>query len=135
MGFCLSVCSLAHVHLTEQAQPPRNPHHAPRSHMRAGFTCRETLKQVFNISRDSRHLPDVGCVQDLCCKLSEAVMISQTEPAGDTVGGTQEALGRMGHIETGAAHSAGVIHRHTGLIMHVSLSPTSIMTGSLDSFL
>lgn len=37
-----------------------------------------------------------------------AVAISQTETAGDTVGGTQEALGDTGHIQTGAAWSVGV---------------------------
>lgn len=56
-------------------------------------------------------------------------MISQTETAGDTVGGTQEALGDVGHIQTGAAWSVG-LHRHTGLT-HVSVSPTSSTTGCL----
>lgn len=68
------MCFLAHVNLIEQAQPP---HYTPQPHRRGDFTCRQTLKQVFNISRGSRHLPDVGCVLHMWCKLSVAVVISQ----------------------------------------------------------
>lgn len=74
VGFCLSVslsvCFLAHVHLIEQAQPP---HYTPQR----WFHMQATLKRLFNISRGSRHLPDVGCVLHMCCKLSVAVVISQ----------------------------------------------------------
>lgn len=55
----------------------------------------------------------------MCCKVSVAVVISQTETAGDTVGGTQEALGDMGRIQTGAAWSVGVAQTywaHTGYV-------------------
>lgn len=116
LSVCLSVCLHASCSFDRTGNPPQPPHTSPPQERRF---CHATLKWVFNISRGSRHLPDVGCVLHMCCKLSVAVAISQTETAGDTVGGTQEALGYMGHIQTGAGRSVGVTQTywaHTGYV-------------------